>query len=61
MVLPDIEIQVTQELIDKARVLGWTGAELFAEAIRLAYPEMRDISVDVVTSRCDNAPGEGAN
>jgi hypothetical protein len=59
---PDmIEVQVTQELIDMADALGWTGAQVVAEAIRRAVPGAHDIEVDVGTSRCDVAPGERKN
>jgi hypothetical protein len=35
---PDITITITRELVTKARMLGWSGAELFAEAIRQQTP-----------------------
>jgi hypothetical protein len=42
---PDLKVTITRELVTKARLLGWSGAELVAEAIRLAMPGASDIEV----------------
>jgi len=38
-------ITISRELVDKARALGWSSGELFAEAIRIALPGAFNIEV----------------
>jgi hypothetical protein len=42
---PQITVTITRDLVIKARTLGWTGKQLFAEAIRLSVPDSVDITV----------------
>jgi hypothetical protein len=41
----EVQIPISAELYDKARLLGWTGAQMVAEAVRLARPGAVDIEV----------------
>jgi hypothetical protein len=52
-----LKVAVTQELIDKAKANGWTGARLIAEAVKQSNPGLTDVSVDFETSRYDEATG----
>jgi hypothetical protein len=41
----ELSCTITRELVSKARALGWTGAQLMAEAIRLSVPGAHSIEV----------------
>jgi hypothetical protein len=51
----EFHVPITAALYDKARMLGWSSNQLFAEAIRLAYPDM-DIVVDANPAKPPASP-----
>jgi hypothetical protein len=41
------QVEVTEELIEEARVKGWNGGELLATAIQRSNPAFGDVEISV--------------